>query len=823
MGRLKKSNIYIHYFSKKLQSKMDDIKNVRTTFIEAPSGYGKTTLVHEFIKRFPSGSINYLWFTAEEEHIEKGWSRFCNEINKIDKKSGCQLLNLGFPDDDTVGEIAQIFRSIVCDTEFFLVIDNFHYLQNKIPEGVWLSLIEHGGDKLHLIILTQLLSNKGSVIGNSNVLFINSKDLRLSKQDVQKYYAMAGIEISNTQAETLEIYTEGWIVALYLQMINYVELGQFSHTVSISNLIEDMIWAKLTEEECDFLLNLSQFRSFTIKQANYMLDIEISPSFVKELLKNNTFIQYEYSTHQYYIHNILLEFLNIKFQEKDGVYQKNILNKSGEWHKMNGQNLMAFKFFYSLKDYEKILSINLSDIEISQMDEVGFYETIINILHNCPYDIKSKHPIALIQIALELFGAGLYEQFGQLCGEIEIIIDNSGLTQIEKNKLYGELILLSSFLEFNDIEKMCLADKKAYDLINGSTSIISMTEPWTFGSPSVLYMFHREPGKLVNEVECLCESLPYYCKLTNGHGLGSDIVMKAEMLLYQGHIEEAEILSHKAAYISQTNKQDSIFLCSMMLLARVSILNGDFNGYVSYINQMDESLKHLSKKSNRMSVDIIKAFLSNSLNEPEAAQEWIKNGDINRKRLFDVAIPFAQMVYLKNLLLKKEYKLLIALSEEFLKNCEMLHFLLPQIYIKIYSAVAYYSLGSIDKAISLLKSAFNLALPDKLYLPFAENDELIGDLLAFTGYHSNDLVQIKSLSNQYQKGRAIIQNMYFKKELPYRLTEREFEIAKLTSVGFQNKEIAKKLFLSENTVKQYLKRIFHKLNINKRSDIKHIL
>ncbi|MEN6391310.1 MAG: LuxR C-terminal-related transcriptional regulator, partial [Syntrophomonas sp.] len=55
------------------------------------------------------------------------------------------------------------------------------------------------------------------------------------------------------------------------------------------------------------------------------------------------------------------------------------------------------------------------------------------------------------------------------------------------------------------------------------------------------------------------------------------------------------------------------------------------------------------------------------------------------------------------------------------------------------------------------------------------------------------------------------------------LTEREKEIACLAADGFTNKEIGKRLFISENTVKTQLKNIFGKLEINSRSLLKQYL
>jgi DNA-binding NarL/FixJ family response regulator len=50
------------------------------------------------------------------------------------------------------------------------------------------------------------------------------------------------------------------------------------------------------------------------------------------------------------------------------------------------------------------------------------------------------------------------------------------------------------------------------------------------------------------------------------------------------------------------------------------------------------------------------------------------------------------------------------------------------------------------------------------------------------------------------------------------LTERELELLKLVAEGLQNREIANKLFISENTVKYHLKSILQKLGVKNRAE-----
>ena len=51
------------------------------------------------------------------------------------------------------------------------------------------------------------------------------------------------------------------------------------------------------------------------------------------------------------------------------------------------------------------------------------------------------------------------------------------------------------------------------------------------------------------------------------------------------------------------------------------------------------------------------------------------------------------------------------------------------------------------------------------------------------------------------------------------LSDREMEIVQLVAQGFQNKEIGKKLFISENTVKNHLHNIYDKLGVSDRLEL----
>ena len=51
-----------------------------------------------------------------------------------------------------------------------------------------------------------------------------------------------------------------------------------------------------------------------------------------------------------------------------------------------------------------------------------------------------------------------------------------------------------------------------------------------------------------------------------------------------------------------------------------------------------------------------------------------------------------------------------------------------------------------------------------------------------------------------------------------KLTDREMEVLKLVAQGLNNRDIAKELFISENTVKNHVRNILEKLHLHSRME-----
>ena len=137
------------------------------------------------------------------------------------------------------------------------------------------------------------------------------------------------------------------------------------------------------------------------------------------------------------------------------------------------------------------------------------------------------------------------------------------------------------------------------------------------------------------------------------------------------------------------------------------------------------------------------------------------------------------------------------------------------LHVQIQAAAALTQLGKLDDARAALTSALDLALPDELLLPFAENHGYLAPLLAapWPNPYREFLRRVAQLGAVHAARCAALRAADERPAALAALTEREAAIAALIAARCTNREIAAQLCLSEGSVKQYVNQIYAKLQI----------
>lgn len=817
----------VYYFSDKLKRQLTQIPYHPLTIVEAPSGFGKTTAIREYLREnLPHNACEY-WYTCLGEPASMAWRGICELLANVNGEIAANLKKLEMPAMDTIMYMTAILRDFRCTAETYLVIDNYQLLNCDIPRGLMSVFSMHGSPNLHMIFITQQLGTRQQFsIHNADIHTIDSSAFFFDREGTAALFRMEGIRLSGNELENVFTSTEGWVSAIRLQIINYKETGSFDYTADIEHLVETAIWNRLTCEEKDFLLSVSIIDSFTARQAAIMLNREILPENIEELLKSNDFIRYYPDKHLYGMHSIFQDYLRTRFyHHQSEEFQKQMLRLAGQSFAAVSQYYLAAQFFYKVGDFDAILSMPFDGQYLENQREKDLLKFIASLVNECPEETLRKYPFVMLVFAYPMLLGGQLEIYRKLCGLIGSVIENAeGLSREELRRLKGEFALLTSFTAYNDIKKMSEGRKTALEILDGPSSIIINDMPWTFGGTSVLSMFWRESGKLEDTLLDMDECLPYYLKLTRGHGAGANSVMRAEAMLMRGEDDKAEILCHKALYDARGCQQTSICLCAELILARIAILRGDVGGYFTAIKNIQGYTKENSNLYVLRMVELCMSVISLVLGVTDNVAEWLYDMDSIRRLLYAPVVPYAQTIHFMLLIAEKRYNEFFGISQFIMDEAEKTdgnaQYMMPRVYHLEYLALAKLNNGNDREAQEHFNQALAIALPDKIYLPLAQQGNKLEPLMesAKSSFADKEgLNALAALCKRQEKSMTAIKKAILSAKSP--LTPREREIAQLARNRLSAKEIADRLYISEATVRTILRNIYSKLDIHSRSEL----
>ena len=491
---------------------------------------------------------------------------------------------------------------------------------------------------------------------------------------------------------------------------------------------------------------------------------------------------------------MLRQLLRRKFALLPQSAQTDACARLGSWYERTGEYLTAAELFQQAGDWDGLLRAAAADCGKSIGGE--HRQMLLSWCRDCPEDVLRRHPDAVCVLMRKLFS---FREIRELLRLRTILLEalqpGGAFSEEERENYLGECDLVMSFLRYNDIAAMSELHRSACGRMTRATRCIDLGGTWTFGSPSVLMMFHRAPGQLDAENAQMRDCMPYYYKVTDGHGSGAEHSMQCETDLLRGRLTEAEIGCHLARDAALARGQYSILLTAEFTALRLAQLCGEAPD--AALARLRQTLKENRQFLLLRSLDLCIAWLDAQRSRADA-DAWFMAPEADASFL-DPVLPMLRTVQNEVLLASGAYTKLLARRDACAALSEAAHTTLAQLYLHIQLACAENRLGRTDAARRELDAALVLAVPDGLYLPFAEHAADLGPLLpeAFAGNAAAE---------------AVLQRTA--KKSPCGLSSRELEIARLAAARRTNAEIAAQLHLSEATVKNHLKRIFDKLGLD---------
>ena len=803
------------YISERVQECLRPIARCALTTVVAPMGYGKTTAINWFLaEKTKGGKAVAIRLSIYSEKLPMLW-RSAQDAFRF---AGLDVLSaFDFPTGEAAAtlvleELCRAFSS--GKTAYYLFLDDFHLLRDERAVRFICRISARLPENAHLIVASRdRFLPAGEIVRlGGNLHQIGMEHLRLNHTELAVYAHRCGAELSEQQLEALLRSSEGWFSAIYLNLRALSERGRLPDASSdIFEMFTAAMIDPLPPGRQEFLAVMGLADEFTAEMARFVTENPETDAIIQDLTCQNAFVTRLPDSQRYRFHHMMKECALRKFRTLPEQSQICYWNRFGSWYGAQGQYLHALGAYGRSGNSDAALTIIEKDA--GNLLSALHPEELLERLNACPEEVLTRHPTAILVLMRRLFTWRQIPKMLQLKALLErAIAESPDMPEEERGNLLGECDLIMSFLMYNDITKMSELHRSASRPMSRPAVTIQAGSSWTFGSPSVLMMYYRAPGELQKETHEMHECMPHYYRITNGHGLGAELVMDAEASFMQGKLREAEIGLERARAAIAGSRQENMALCCDFLELR--LLRSGGRRRLDVKARAEALLARHDVVLLNMFESIL-AYYYALLQEAERIPDVFRLHRLDTVNYFAPGKPMMELIENQVYLAQGEFPRVIGRSEPLLSGCESLHYALVALHIRLQTASAYEALGNRAMARKLLIRALEDAEPDGFVLPFAENAPY---LMNHYSALSRELetpfaASVCELSERWLSRQQTSGSRQEPIEALRELSERERSVAQLMALRKTNREIAETLFLSEGTVKQYINRIYSKLQL----------
>ena len=683
-----KWNLNTIYISERLQESLRPISRCAMTTVVAPMGYGKTTAVNWYLaERAKAETLHIIRVSVYSDNLAIFWK----SVQEAFARAGFPFLrDYPCPTDAAGGGLLvdDLCHALADDTPCYLFIDDFHLLTDKRASLFLCMLANRLPSNVHLIVASRdrFLPAAEVVRLGARVYQIGTEQLRLNHTELAVYAHRCGTELSDAQVESLLYSSEGWFSAVYLSLRTLSERGVLPsrHSDIYSTFTAAMI-DPLPQKQREFLAVMGLADEFSAEMAQHITGDADAGQILSLLTEQNAFVARLPDGVTYRFHHMMKECAERSFLAMSAETQQLYWERFGLWYEQHRQYLHAIAAYRKSENYDALLRVIRSDAGI--LLAALKPEDVLEALDKCPAETLKAHPFAILVLMRRMF---TWRQIPKMM-ELKTLLltaieEHPELSEEERGNLLGECDLILSFLCYNDISAMSRLHRSASAQMSRPAISIQSSGGWTFGSPSVLMMFHRAPGSLKSELFEMDECMPHYYKVTNHHGQGAETIMRAEALFCQGRFTDAHIELERAYTQVKDNGQINMALCCDFLAWRLSLC-ADVEMRYSFEQRREQLLRqHNAAWLNIL--DAASAYYHALLGKTERIPEVFSAHRLSSISILAPGKPMAEMIENQVYLAQGAYAKIIGRSAQLLAVCEAMHYALVALHVRIQTAAA---------------------------------------------------------------------------------------------------------------------------------------
>jgi LuxR family transcriptional regulator, maltose regulon positive regulatory protein len=848
----------------RLLERLNEGLHGKLTLISAPAGFGKTTLISQWLAG--CGRLA-AWLSLDEG--ENDPTRFLTylvaALQTITPNIGTGVFGMlqspqPLPLDSILTALLNELTTI--KDQFILVLDDYHLLDGKPVDHALTYLVEHLPPQMHLVMVTREdpALPLARLRARGQLTEVRAADLRFTPAEAAAFLdQVMGLTLSAEDIAALERRTEGWIAGLQLAALSlqgqpdassFIRSFTGSHHFVLDYLLEEVL-GQQPEHIQAFLLRTSILERLCGPLCDaVLLDSSASGQATLDYLEraNLFLVPLDDQRRWYRYHHLFADLLRQRLHQSmasspaDAQSQVNELHlRASIWYEDQGLSIEAFQHAAAANHVER--AAHLVEGDGMPLHFRGAVTPVLHWLESLPKTVLDATPSLWVMYASALTMTGFLSGVEPKLQAAEAALQGAEQDDTTKD-VVGQIAAIRAMLASaeNQVETIMAQSRRALEYLHPNKLAARTSTLWTLGVASFLQGDRASARQAYTEAISLSQTtgnIILYIGSTIGLGnvqeadnqlflaaetyrrvlqLAGDLpqppAIEAHLglarVLYEWNgLEAAEQHGQQCVHMARQLENTDRVIVGEVLLARLKLAQGDEAGTAALLAEASQSARQQNFVYRLPEVAAAHVLTLLRQDHLAAAAHLVQTHDLP---LSQARVHLAQ----------GDPSAALAVLSPWRRQVEAKGWEDERLKVLVLEALALQAQGKKDTAVHLLLDVLTLAEPGGFIRLFVDEGPPMAHLLFQTESSSImpvyvgkllaifETKELKSENNSYSPPSA--------QSLIEPLSRREVEVLQLIAQGLSNQEISERLVLALETVKGHNKKIFGKLQVQRRTE-----
>ncbi len=340
------------------------------TLVSAPAGFGKTTLLAEWLDERSGDERFVAWVSLDESDNDPArfLSYLVGALQNVEEGIGKGVLaSLRSPQPPPVEAMVGVLVNELArlEHEITVVLDDYHLIASEPVHEAVSFLLEHMPQNVHLVVSsrTDPPLPLARLRARDQMTEIRAAELRFTTEQATAFLGnVMGLTLSAADVAALEGITEGWVAALQLAALSmrgredvsgFVESFSGSNRHVLDFLAEEVLEVQ-PEGVREFLLSTSVLERMSAPLCEALTGRNDGQQMLERLEHDNLFvIALDDERLWYRYHHLFGDFLRSRLQREQPERIRGLHRQAAAWYERNGWTSEAVRHALAAGDDEQ--------------------------------------------------------------------------------------------------------------------------------------------------------------------------------------------------------------------------------------------------------------------------------------------------------------------------------------------------------------------------------------------------------------------------------------------------------------------------------------